>query len=100
MTEKSAAEDLATLQYARTPRVLWRLAPDCVIVRRVGDSTPDAAAEVTGSAAVLWMALEGARSEAQLYAELQAAGCVDPAAELQLALHLLINRRLIAECAP
>ncbi len=96
----SAAESTATPQYARAARVLWRLAPDRVIVRRVGDRTADAAAELTGSAAVLWLALQSPRSEAQLCAELQAAGSADPAKELHVALAMLADRCLIAVCAP
>ena len=89
------AQSMATPQYARAPHVLWRLAPDRVIVRHVGERTPDAAAELTGSAAVLWLALQTPRSADQLCAELQAAGCADPAEELSLALNLLLEHRLI-----
>ena len=87
-------------RYARAPDVLWRLAADRVVVRRVRDASPDAPAEIAGSAAVLWLALAVPRSAAELRAELEAAGWTDPAAEVDTAMCLLLGHRLIAvtEC--
>ena len=76
-----------TSQVARDHRAVWRLAADRVVVRRVGDHGPDAAAEVTGSAILVWLALEEPRTTAELLDELS--DYADPAAELENALTLL-----------
>ena len=41
-------------RWARAPRVLWRLAPDRVLVRPVGGDGLD----LTGMAALVWMAVD------------------------------------------
>ena len=43
--------------YARSPDVVWRLGPDRVLVRRVGGRGEDAAAELLGAAALVWIAV-------------------------------------------
>lgn len=44
--------------YSRAPDVVWRLGPDRVFVRRIGDRREDAAAELMGEAAMVWIALD------------------------------------------
>lgn len=44
-------------RWARAPRVLWRLAPDRVLVRIVGGDGLD----LTGLAALVWVALDEPR---------------------------------------
>ena len=44
--------------YARSPDVVWRLGPDRVLVRRVGGRGEDAAAELLGAAALVWIAVD------------------------------------------
>ena len=44
--------------YARSPDVVWRLGPDRVLVRRVGGRGEDAAAELLGAAALVWVVLD------------------------------------------
>ncbi len=86
-----------TSAYCRSSNVLWRLAVERVIVRRVGDRSPMAAGEVAGSAAVVWLALDRPRTAIELKSALEAAACADPSAELELALIMLRDCRLIEE---
>jgi hypothetical protein len=44
--------------YSRAPDVVWRLAPDRVLVRRIGRQGNDAAAELVGEAALAWITLD------------------------------------------
>jgi hypothetical protein len=51
--------------YSRAPDVAWRLGPDRVLVRRIGEVGDEAAAELLGAAALVWVALDepGTRSD-------------------------------------
>jgi hypothetical protein len=86
--------------YLRAPRAVWRLADDRVVVRTVGDRTLHAEAEMTGSAVVVWLSLDEPQTAEGLRAALATAGCADPDAELELALGLLGEHRLIVEQEP
>ena len=86
--------------FARATRVLWRIADDRVIVRTMGERSLGGEAEVTGSAAVVWVSLDHPRRSADLQAALAAAGCADPADELQRALALLSEHALVVTHAP
>lgn len=44
--------------YSRASDVVWRLGPDRVLVRRVGAIGHDAAADLLGDAALVWIALD------------------------------------------
>lgn len=53
-------------RWARVPRVLWRLAPDRVLVRPVGGDGLD----LTGLAALIWVAVDEPRRLEELMEEL------------------------------
>ena len=55
--------------YSRAPDVVWRLGPDRVLVRRVGGKADDAA-EFTGEAAFIWIAMDEPGSIPELEARL------------------------------
>ena len=81
--------------YARATRVLWRIAGDRVIVRTMDEGALGSEAEVTGSAAVVWLSLDHPQHTNDLEAALATAGSTDPAGELQRALALLGENALI-----
>ncbi len=56
-------------QLRRRPDVLWRLGPDRVLVRRIGEDGLD----LMGGAAMVWIALDRTQPIAALEAELHAA---------------------------
>ena len=68
MTDGSAdpASGAATDEFVRCPQVLWRQGPDRVLVRRVSGEALD----LLGAAALVWVALDGRRTAAQLLDEL------------------------------
>lgn len=79
--------DLADLgSYRRPDDVVWRLAPDRVLVRRVGDLSDDGCADLLGLAAEVWVGLDEPASIAELRARLAEADidtdCTDALAEL------------------
>ena len=47
-----------TERYVRSPDLVWRLAHDRVLVRRVGDHDAAAATDLLGAAALVWVAAE------------------------------------------
>jgi hypothetical protein len=47
----------STKRYSRAPGVLWRLGPDRVLVRRVGEGA-EGARDLFGAAALVWLALD------------------------------------------
>lgn len=59
--------------YSRAPDVVWRLGPDRVLVRRIGDHGDDAAAELMGAAALVWVALDEPGTVRAVTARLSAA---------------------------
>ena len=90
---------MSDLTYLRSPRAVWRLADDRVVVRTVGERTLGAEAEVSGSAVVVWLSLDEPRTVEGLRAALVSSGCDDPDVELELALGLLREHALIVEQA-
>lgn len=60
-------------RYARAGGVVWRLGPDRVLVRRVGEGV-DGARDLLGGAALVWVALDERRSLDDLTTELSELG--------------------------
>lgn len=86
--------------WARRPGVLWRLAGESVIVRRAARRDVDAESQLMGAAAVIWLELDEARTEAELADALTDAGAPDPDDALHAALELLSGARLIEQRGP
>ncbi len=96
--------------YTRCTGLVWRLGPDRVLLRRVGGGTSGggvgggggvpAEAELTGAAAVVWLALDGPRGTDELRAELVSAGSAAPNDELAVALELLTGHGLVERVEP
>lgn len=84
--------------YRRATRVLWRAAADRVVLRHCGPCADRAANEISGWAALLWLALDRPRSLADLIGELERSGYAEPDTQLQVALSLLLDHWLIEEC--
>ena len=63
---EAAAE--ATLE--RAGGIVWRQAADRVLVRRIGDRSGQPSLELRGSAALVWVALDGPRRRAAVRQEL------------------------------
>lgn len=86
--------DDTAAKWEREPNVVWRLGPDRVIVRRVGDDGLD----LVGPAALVWIALDGPRTRAGLVEEITSAtdDAPEPSA-LEGALRELVDRRLVGE---
>jgi hypothetical protein len=84
-------------RYARAPRVLWRRAPDRVLVRRAGAGP----LELTGVAAFVWCSIEEPCTMRALERELVEAVAEPPhhdsRATLGTALDRLLDHGLICE---
>ncbi len=80
--------------------MVWRLASDRVLVRRVGDLTDDGCADLIGFAAAVWVALDEPASLPELSARLADAG-IDTVdvnrADLVDAVDALVERRWIEQ---
>lgn len=74
--------------FSRPPDVVWRLASDRVLVRRVGDLTDAGCADLIGVAAAVWVGLDQPATEAELAARLTEA---DIDADCTKALHELVE---------
>lgn len=84
--------------YARSPRTLWRVAHDRVIVRRAGTlDLPAMESDLTGAAAVVWLALAIPQGDDALRAALTDAGSDAADAALREALALLAEHGLTHE---
>ena len=68
------ADTASTARFRRPGDVVWRLASDRVLVRRVGDLTDDGCADLIGFAAAVWVALDEPASLPELGARLADAG--------------------------
>ena len=78
--------------FVRAAEVVWRVAPDRVLVRRVDDGEPrsaddgdndvDDAADLMGAAALVWVALEEPATAAQIVERLGHADLARPTAEI------------------
>lgn len=78
--------------YRREPRVVWRVAHGAVAVRKVGVRDPDAAFDLVGAAAMIWVSLDRARSLGDVADELELDDGVVTAA-----LDELVDRGLVRE---
>ena len=68
--------------YSRAPGVVWRLGPDRVLVRRIGAHGDDAAADLLGEAALVWIALDEPLPDERLWELIDdAAGSIEPLVE-------------------
>lgn len=87
-----ASTDDTAAKWEREPNVVWRLGPDRVLVRRVGGDGLD----LVGSAAMVWVALDGPRTRADLVDEISSvsAAAAEPEA-LNAALRELLECQLV-----
>jgi hypothetical protein len=76
-------------RYSRAPDVVWRLGPDRVLVRRVGGQGEDAAAELMGAAALVWVVLDEPATVKGVMDRLPSEGLDVGASDLEL----LVDRR-------
>lgn len=76
-------------RYVRAPRVLWRNAPDRVLVRRVGFGP----LELTGVAAFVWCSLDEPCTATEVERDLEAS-TDRPRHELRVALRTALDRLL------
>jgi hypothetical protein len=83
-------------RYTRAPGVVWRLAGDRVLLRRVrAAGSPDDAADLFGVAAMVWVALDEPRAADEVAAEVTSAvGAVPP---LDEALAELVAQGFVVE---
>ena len=90
----------STARFSRPADVVWRLASDRVLVRRVGDLTDDGCADLIGYVAAVWVALDEPASLPELSARLADAG-IDTVdvnrADLVDAVDALVERRWIEQ---
>lgn len=80
-----------TATVVRAQDLLWRVAPDCILVRRL-DDPGDAILELVGGAALVWLALDEPRTVAEL-----AAGFDVEADNVRQALDALAAQGLVRE---
>ncbi len=66
--------DTTETVYTRSPDVVWRLGPDRVLARRIGASGEHAAAELSGPAALVWIALDDPASTEAVLVRLEESG--------------------------
>jgi hypothetical protein len=79
-------------RFSRPVGVVWRLAADRVLVRRVGDLTDEGCADLIGFAAAVWVALDEPASLAELGARLADADIDSIDADLVDAVAALVER--------
>jgi hypothetical protein len=80
--------------YSRAPDVVWRLAPDRVLVRPIRSQDKDVAVDLIGDAALAWIALDEPATEQELVERLADADMNgDPTAGTRL----LIDSKLVGE---
>jgi DNA-binding transcriptional ArsR family regulator len=85
---------MSTVRFARVPGVVWRLAPDRVLVRVVGGRI-DGARDLLGGAVLVWLALDEPRTVDDLSAQLGA--CEMPPDDIGMALAALADSGLVVE---
>lgn len=88
---------IGRVRYVRDPRLIWRTAGDRLLVRRVKDLSDRSTSEVTGAAAVVFLALDRPLSADDLAHELALAGAEDPAGLVEPALATLREHDLVVE---
>jgi hypothetical protein len=79
-------------RYTRADDLVWRLARDRVLVRRVGDHGDTAASDLIGAAAVVWVAAEEPLTLEELATETEL-----DSATLTDSIALLVEGRWLAE---
>ena len=84
-------------RFRRPECVVWRLASDRVLVRRIGDLTDDGCADLIGFAAAVWVALDEPASLGELSARLADAGIDSIDADLVDAVAALVERGWIEQ---
>ncbi len=67
-------------RFARSREVVWRFGIDRVLVRRPGRRDDDAAADLIGNAALVWVALDDPATTAELLERMHDAGVAPSAA--------------------
>lgn len=92
MNTSNITNTATTARFARPENVVWRLAPDRVLVRRVGDLTDDGCADLIGFAAAVWVGLDEPASLAELTARLADADIDTADANYTDALAALVER--------
>jgi hypothetical protein len=80
------------IRYTRCDDLVWRLARDRILLRRVGDHGDTAAVDLLGAAAVVWVAAEEPLTPEQLAAETEL-----DAATVDDSIALLVEGRWLAE---
>jgi hypothetical protein len=55
---RGAITEVSDIVYSRAPDVVWRVGPDRVLVRRIGEHGENAAVDLLGEAAFIWIALD------------------------------------------
>jgi hypothetical protein len=85
------------VRYARDPRLIWRVAADRVLTRRVGDHSEQSTSEVTGPAAVLFLALDRPLTVDELATELALAGSPQADELVGPTIDVLVTHGLAAE---
>lgn len=85
--------------HSREPKVVWRLGPDRVLVRRVDGADGDTH-ELHGAAALVWIALDEPGTVADVTARMAAAGLVAEPAATAAALRMLVDEHLVSSQAP
>lgn len=90
--------DVPTMTYRRRIEVLWRAAPDRVVITRTDAPTGSGAAELIGPVAFVWLALDEPATQADVESRLAEAGvgALQVAPELQR----LLSAGLIEARAP
>jgi hypothetical protein len=87
---------VSDIVYSRAPDVVWRLAPDRVLVRRIGH-TDEQLLEVLGDAALVWLALDEPATEQEISERLVGADITDSPTG---GIRLLIDSKLVVRSQP
>jgi hypothetical protein len=94
MTESTAHSTTGTIRFARVADVVWRSAPDRILIQRITGPPEVAAIDLIGDVAFVWIALDTPAARNELGARLADAGIdVD---DLGADLDYLVEHRLIA----
>ncbi len=81
-------------RFARVTDVVWRSAPDRVLIQRIAGPPEVAASDLIGDVALVWIALDTPAARDELVARLDDAGIVVD--DLDADLDHLLEHRLIA----
>ena len=92
--------------FARAANVVWRIAPDRVLVRHVvdgqqgGGSGVDRAADLMGAAALVWVALDEPATAVQVVERLRREDLARPVAEIADVARQLVDAGWAARASP